>query len=77
MRARRPSASDAMRKVPSIRRFASDEWRMYRDLRLRSLADSPDAFVTTLAQAQKRPEEEWSTQLATGAVSRSDLPLLA
>ena len=66
-----------MGKVPSIRRFASHEWRMYRDLRLRSLADSPDAFVTTLAQAQERSEEEWSTQLVSGAASKSDLPLLA
>jgi ribosomal protein S18 acetylase RimI-like enzyme len=77
MKAHRSSASDAMRKVPSIRRFASDEWRMYRDLRLRSLADSPDAFGTTVAQAQERPKAEWSTQVVTGAISRSDLPLLA
>ncbi len=70
-------SSDSIRRVPSIRPIESHEWRMYRDLRLRSLADSPDAFGTTLAQARERSEEQWSSQLASGAASRSELPLLA
>ena len=28
----------------AVRRFALHEWRLYRELRLRALADSPDAF---------------------------------
>lgn len=61
----------------SIRTFASHEWRTYRDLRLRALADSPDAFGRTLAQEEGRPDTEWSSRLASGVESRLDLPLLA
>lgn len=60
-----------------VRRFASHEWRIYRGLRLRALADSPDAFVTTLAQAQRRPDEQWKAQLAAGAGSGSERALIA
>jgi ribosomal protein S18 acetylase RimI-like enzyme len=70
-------SSDSIRNAPSIRPIESHEWRMYRDLRLRSLADSPDAFGTTLAQAQERSEGQWSAQLASGAASGSELPLVA
>jgi GNAT superfamily N-acetyltransferase len=63
--------------TPSIRTFASHEWRTYRDLRLRALADSPDAFERTLAQEEGRPNTEWASRLASGVESRLDLPLLA
>jgi GNAT superfamily N-acetyltransferase len=63
--------------TPSIRTFASHEWRTYRDLRLRALADSPDAFARTLAQEEGRPNTEWSSRLSSGVESRLDLPLLA
>lgn len=62
---------------PSIRTFAPDEWRTYRDLRLRALADSPDAFGGTFDQEKDRPGTEWSSRLASGVESHKDLPLLA
>jgi GNAT superfamily N-acetyltransferase len=64
-------------RVPSVRAFAPHEWRAYRDLRLRALADSPDAFGSTLAHEQGRPDEEWSARLASGVASETDLPLVA
>lgn len=42
-----------------IRRVAPGEWRAMRDLRLRSLAEDPEAFSTELAEAKSRPEESW------------------
>ena len=63
--------------TPSIRTFASHEWRTYKALRLRALADSPDAFGSTLAEEEGRPNTEWSSRLASGVDSRLDLPLLA
>jgi GNAT superfamily N-acetyltransferase len=42
-----------------VRRATSEDWRELRELRLRALADSPDAFLTTLAEAQERSDEEW------------------
>jgi GNAT superfamily N-acetyltransferase len=63
--------------APNIRPFAADEWKIYRDLRLRALADSPEAFGSTLAAEQGRPDAEWSNRLTSGAGSDLDLPLLA
>lgn len=47
------------------------------ELRLRSLADSPDAFGSTLDLERQRPAEEWKSRLAAGTRSPTDLPLLA
>lgn len=63
--------------VPSIRAFAQDEWRTYRELRLRALEDSPDAFSRTLAEEEERSDEEWSARLSSGVGSALDHPLVA
>jgi GNAT superfamily N-acetyltransferase len=68
---------ETMTAKPSIRTFVPDEWRTYRDLRLRALADAPDAFGRTLAQEKDRPDAEWLDRLASGADRRWNLPLLA
>jgi ribosomal protein S18 acetylase RimI-like enzyme len=44
----------------TIRNVRSDEWNLWRDLRFEALADSPDAFVETLAVARSRPEDSWT-----------------
>lgn len=62
---------------PAIRTFAAHEWAIYKDIRLRALADSPDAFGRTLAEEQDRSDGVWSNRLKTGATSEWDLPLLA
>jgi GNAT superfamily N-acetyltransferase len=66
-----------MISTPVIRSFVSHEWRIYKNLRLRALADSPDAFGGTLAQEKDRLDTEWSTRLASGVASHRDLPLVA
>jgi len=66
-----------MADVPSIRTFAADEWRLYRDLRLRALADSPDAFGSTLVEEAGRPDDEWARRLASSADAPVNLPLVA
>jgi GNAT superfamily N-acetyltransferase len=63
--------------VPSVRTLAADDWRLYRDLRLRALADSPDAFGSTLAAEAGRPDAEWVRRLASNADVRVSLPLVA
>ncbi len=60
-----------------VRRFAPHEWATYKDLRLRALADSPDAFARTLAEEQERSDAEWLNRLVTGANSRGELALVA
>lgn len=43
----------------TIRSLGVEEWRLWRELRLRALADSPDAFRATLAQEWVQPDEWW------------------
>jgi ribosomal protein S18 acetylase RimI-like enzyme len=42
-----------------IRRATAEDWRLARDARLAALADSPDAFGTTLEEALARDEDVW------------------
>lgn len=42
-----------------VRRILSDEWRTFRELRLRALQDAPDAFGSTYAQESANADEEW------------------
>ena len=52
----------------SVRPVEAGEWRSYRDLRLQSLQDSPDAFASTYESEAGRTDEVWASRLA-GAVS--------
>jgi len=66
-----------MVSTPVIRSFVSHEWRTYKDLRLRALADSPDAFGRTFDEEKDRSDTEWLNRLASGVASPLDLPLVA
>ncbi|GGC64443.1 GNAT family N-acetyltransferase [Undibacterium terreum] len=61
----------------SVRKLEIHEWETYSNLRLRSLADSPDAFGSTLAAEQERSPEAWAARLSAAAVSGKDYPLVA
>ncbi|RZA29210.1 MAG: GNAT family N-acetyltransferase [Lysobacteraceae bacterium] len=60
-----------------VRRLLPDEWQAYRALRLRALADAPDAFGSTLVAEQGLPDETWATRVAKSAVSGIDCALVA
>lgn len=60
-----------------VRPLLADEWPLYRDLRLRALHDSPDAYGSILALESTRSNEEWADRLARGVQSASELPLVA
>jgi GNAT superfamily N-acetyltransferase len=60
-----------------VRRFEATEWPTYRELRLRALAESPDAFSSTLEIEQPRAGEIWVTRLSAAVASQLDMPLLA
>ena len=54
--------------MPAIRTLHPDDWPIYRDLRLRALADSPQAFCSTLAEESVRPDDAWAARLAAPAL---------
>lgn len=63
-----------MRGEVNIHELGPDEWGRFRAIRLRSLAEAPLAFGTTLAEAQAIPRGRWPAQLAAAAtfVARLD-----
>lgn len=45
----------------SVQRIRADEWELLRDIRLRSLLDSPDAFGQRYDEAVASTDDEWVT----------------
>ena len=45
-----------------VRPLAPEEWPLLKDLRLRALAEAPEAFSTTLAQAHAWTDAEWQAR---------------
>lgn len=66
-----------MEKPTVIRTLEPHEGQTYRQVRLRSLEESPGAFGSTLAQEQDRAADDWTARLAAAAVSGQDYPLVA
>ena len=63
--------------IMEIRSFLANEWRSYRQIRLRALTDAPYAFGTTLAEAQSRTDEQWQSRFSASLASALEYPLLA
>ena len=51
----------------TIERLSAGDGERLRSIRLRALRDAPDAFGTTLAEAEAEPRERWDAQLKQGA----------
>lgn len=57
-----------------IRRIQATEGLQLQELRLRALADAPEAFGSTLAEMQQQPEEYWHGRAAsTSAGERASM----
>lgn len=49
-----------------LRPVGREDWELLRDVRLRALADAPNAFGTTLRQARKLADDEWRSRVDGG-----------
>lgn len=47
----------------TVRVLDESEWSVYRDVRLRALAESPDSFTATLADEADRDEQFWRDRM--------------
>ncbi|MES2248707.1 MAG: GNAT family N-acetyltransferase [Pseudomonadota bacterium] len=61
----------------SVQPAKSDEWKTYRDMRLRALLDSPDAFGSTHEAEATRTDAMWSARISTATSSGRDRVLFA
>jgi ribosomal protein S18 acetylase RimI-like enzyme len=50
--------------MTEVRPLGPDDWEVFREIRLRSLADSPDAFGSTLEREQAFSEDDWRRRVA-------------
>lgn len=46
-----------------LRVLSPDDWELWRDIRLRALAESPEVFGSTLAEWQSADEDRWRRRL--------------
>lgn len=60
-----------------VTRVRTADWRALRDTRLRALADAPDAFGTTFAEARERPDEWWVDWATRSAETSEQAMVLA
>jgi ribosomal protein S18 acetylase RimI-like enzyme len=58
-----------MRATATVRRIRADEAALLRELRLRALADSPDAFGSTLERETAFDDATWEERAASGATA--------
>ncbi|MGJ7488593.1 GNAT family N-acetyltransferase [Variovorax sp. LT2P21] len=58
--------------VISVRPAEQNEWRIYRDVRLRALLDAPNAFGSTYEAEASRTDEMWAARIAVAIASGQD-----
>ncbi len=61
----------------SVRRLRLGEGDLYKRLRVAALSESPEAFGTTLAEANARSEESWQQQADNSARGHDRATLIA
>ena len=61
----------------AVRRILAAEWKLYRDIRFRSLSADPSAFCTTAEEESSKDESHWIEMARFAASSDSEALWLA
>jgi ribosomal protein S18 acetylase RimI-like enzyme len=64
-------------EIVTVRRIRPDEALKLRALRLRALADAPYAFSTTVAEAERLPEQYWQDRIGVWAAGELAVTFVA
>lgn len=54
----------------TVRRLTERDWELFREVRLRALNDSPDAFSSTFARESAFDDQEWVERLSNPDVAQ-------
>lgn len=60
-----------------VRNLSSNDWQLYKCIRLRSLVESPDAFGSTYEEEVSFSNDKWLDRVNVGSRAKDALPLLA
>lgn len=60
-----------------IRRVEVDDWQTWRQIRLRSLAESPEAFRSTFAEESSQPADWWERRVRVSTAGPNNALWLA
>jgi GNAT superfamily N-acetyltransferase len=60
-----------------VKPLREEEWALLKSVRLQALAESPEAFSTTLLRAQSWSDEEWQERARRFAVGTREVAYLA
>ena len=61
----------------TVRRVTEDDWMLLRTVRREMLADTPQAYLETVADADARSEADWQFRALRGSSGPTDLALAA
>lgn len=62
--------------MAEVRRVTPEEWERIKEIRLEMLADTPDAYITTLEEAESYPDSVWMERAETGSMGSAQATFL-
>jgi ribosomal protein S18 acetylase RimI-like enzyme len=64
-------------KLLTIRKITADDWKLYKQIRLKALTESPDSFGSTFDKEAAFSDEQWKARLSKTAEVPQKITLVA